>query len=181
MTEEVVAKCLLGCLQRLQFKSLATIIITIVTGCFMLFVLCDLFVSHQQCWPCTTGGDRCLLTWPHYCFPFITRVNREFFKLHYPDANDNVASPGPVPGQVVKQSIHSGKQEKNKQIRDKSGGKQIIFLQDSKLSQEWFHIWTLVKTNVAPTNRATRSWWESIVNVKMLTYRVGPCSVRRDI
>lgn len=124
-------QCLLGCHQRLQFKSLslATNMITIVTDHRVLFVLCDLFVSLQS-WPCTTG-DRWqtpVLTWPHYCPPFVTRVNRKFFKLHYPDANDIVASPGLVPGQVVKQSIHSGKQDKNKQIRDKSWGKQIIFL-----------------------------------------------------
>ena len=118
-------QCLLGCPQRLQFKSHNHN----KNSYRVLFVLCDLFVTPQS-WPCTSG-DRWqmpVLTWPHHCPPFVSRVNREFFKLHYPDANDIVASPGPVPGQVVKQSIHSGKQDKNKQIRDKSWGKQIIFL-----------------------------------------------------
>ena len=101
----------------------------IVTGCYVVCSLRPFCLSSAVLTLYYWGWQMPVLTWPHYCFPFITRVNREFFKLHYPDANDNVASPGPVPGQVVKQSIHSGKQEKNKQIRDKSGGKQIIFLQ----------------------------------------------------
>ena len=129
MTEEVVAECLLGCLQCLQFKSLATIMITIVTGCYVVCSLRPFCLSSALLTLYCRGWQMSVLTWPHYCHPFITRVNREFFKLHYPDANDIVASPGPVPGQVVKQSIHSGKQDKNKQIGDKSRGKQIIFLQ----------------------------------------------------